>query len=329
MAKFAKFRGAPSLYFSDSKFSGARVLGRLVTPVLARNEVLYDLLESPLDVLSRSSLPGVSYGVGALRSLTATRRRQVLAAASFPSVSIVMAAYNAEATIERALRALLAQTYPNIQIVVVDDASPDRTVDVVERCRALDSRICLVRRDKNGGAAKARNTGLQNAEGDYITFQDADDHSKPQRIERQLAHLLSSGALICVCNSYRVTSSGERLVVNGKRFSKAVISMLFPREPVFREIGYMVGLSVGEDSEYFQRACAAYGGGRVSHLFESLLVQEYDAKSLLFSHGEVQRHDNDLAYRQADEVRRALDESLARLDAIKRGLRSPYVGLSE
>tara|TARA_R110002095_G_scaffold196185_1_gene175009 strand:+ start:616 stop:1383 length:768 start_codon:yes stop_codon:yes gene_type:complete len=248
-----------------------------------------------------------------------------LARADWPKVSVIMAAYNAEATIGRSLTSLLKQTYSQLEILVVDDASRDETVRVVEQIRKGDDRVRLLMCEKNGGAATARNLGLRESQGEYIAFLDADDSAAPERIEWQLSSLLQIGALVSVCNSKRVTRDGDRLRVNGRRFSKAVISMLFPRDPVLAEIGYMLKLTIGEDSEYFQRAIAVFGKNKVNHLFETLLSQEFSPGSLLFSHGTTSRMADRVEYQQADEMKMALDEALKLHEGIRQGTRSPYV----
>ena len=104
-----------------------------------------------------------------------------------PQVSVIVPAYNAEVTIETALRSILRQSYSDLEIIVVDDASDDRTSLVLEEIR--DSRIRLLRHHRNGGAAAARNTGIRNAKGKYVAFLDADDEWLPEKLREQLEFL--------------------------------------------------------------------------------------------------------------------------------------------
>jgi glycosyltransferase involved in cell wall biosynthesis len=106
-------------------------------------------------------------------------------------VSVIMTAFNGQTTIEFALESLLKQTYRDLEIIVVDDASKDNTVQLVEKMAAVDSRIVLIRRQENSGPYTARNQGIIKATGDYITFHDADDIALPDRIESQLFRLLT------------------------------------------------------------------------------------------------------------------------------------------
>lgn len=113
-----------------------------------------------------------------------------------PRVSILMPAYNAEETILQALESAQAQTFGDIEIIVIDDASTDRTADLVaERARA-DQRIQLVRLEKNGGPAVARNAGLAVARGEWLALLDADDTMSPNRLERLLGAAAAHDVLV-------------------------------------------------------------------------------------------------------------------------------------
>jgi glycosyltransferase involved in cell wall biosynthesis len=90
-------------------------------------------------------------------------------------VSIVVAAYNVEKYIERCINSLINQTYNNIEVIVVNDKSTDSTTKVCEMISANDTRILVVNKEQNEGLSKARNTGIEVATGDYITFVDGDD----------------------------------------------------------------------------------------------------------------------------------------------------------
>jgi len=106
-----------------------------------------------------------------------------------PTVSVIVPAYRASGTIGRALESLSAQTQPPDEILVVDDGSPDAGAlrDCVKTYRAsgLGDRLHLLHK-ANGGAASARNCGLDQARGEMIAFLDADDYWEPTRLEKQL-----------------------------------------------------------------------------------------------------------------------------------------------
>lgn len=98
-----------------------------------------------------------------------------------PKVSIIIPVYNLETYIEQSVRSLLAQLYQNIEIILVDDGSKDASLSIIEQLAASDSRIVYTSQP-NGGAAKARNTGLAMATGEFIAFVDGDDMLSPNVI---------------------------------------------------------------------------------------------------------------------------------------------------
>ena len=102
-----------------------------------------------------------------------------------PLVSVVMPAWNAEATIVEALRSVAAQTYRDLEIIIVDDGSTDATAALAKEFCASDPRARTVRRS-NGGPAAARNLGIAEARGEWIALIDADDVWHPTKIEKQL-----------------------------------------------------------------------------------------------------------------------------------------------
>jgi len=103
---------------------------------------------------------------------------------SFPLVSVVIPAYNAEKYIEEAINSVLNQTFQDFEVIVIDDGSQDSTKEKV--LNYSDSRIKYIYKE-NGGPSTARNAGIKNAKGEYIAFLDYDDIWMPQKLERQLA----------------------------------------------------------------------------------------------------------------------------------------------
>ena len=116
-------------------------------------------------------------------------------------VSVIVPAYNAAGTIERTLRSVMAQTYVNLEIVVVDDGSDDRSPDIVERIAREDPRIILLRQS-NGGVASARNIAIAHARGAFIATIDADDIWNPRKIEKQIAVFANGGDRIGLVYCY-------------------------------------------------------------------------------------------------------------------------------
>lgn len=135
-------------------------------------------------------------------------------------VSVVMPAFNAAATVERALRSVADQTYRPLEVLVIDDASGDDTVARVQDFAArigtarigadsgLDIRV--IRRDRNGGPARARNVGIDAAQGAYLAFLDADDTWMPDKTARQAACLDADPDCVLVgCRTQPVRDDGS------------------------------------------------------------------------------------------------------------------------
>lgn len=125
-----------------------------------------------------------------------------------PLVTCGVTAFNAADTIERAIKSALSQTWPALEIVVVDDASTDATPDVLAGLAHADTRIRIFRQPGNGGAAHARNRILEEARGEFVAFFDDDDASHPDRIRLQVERLtdyerdFAAGAAV-ICHTAR------------------------------------------------------------------------------------------------------------------------------
>lgn len=104
----------------------------------------------------------------------------------FPLISVIMPAYNAENFIGESIRSVIHQTYENWELLIIDDASKDNTVEAVKQISEDDERLKLHILPTNQGAGFARNIGIKAAKGTYITFLDADDLWRSQKLEIQL-----------------------------------------------------------------------------------------------------------------------------------------------
>ena len=107
-------------------------------------------------------------------------------------VSIIMPSYNTAQYISQSINSILAQTYSNWELIIVDDCSTDNTDDVVESY-LKDPRIKYLKNEKNSGAAVSRNRALREANGKWIAFLDSDDLWMPQKLERQLFFMEQNG----------------------------------------------------------------------------------------------------------------------------------------
>lgn len=120
---------------------------------------------------------------------------------NIPTVSIIMAAYNAEATVGKMVEAILAQTFSDWELVAVDDGSTDGTGTILDGFSNRDSRIRVIHK-ANGGVAAARQTGIDNARGEYTIHADADDWVEPDMLAELVATARDNDADIVICNYY-------------------------------------------------------------------------------------------------------------------------------
>ncbi|PZQ10778.1 MAG: hypothetical protein DI565_19565 [Ancylobacter novellus] len=184
------------------------------------------------------------------------------------TVAVIMTAYNAEETVAAAMRSVLAQSYPNLRLVVVDDCSSDATLDVVNRIASQDPRVVVIRTARNEGTYSAKNLALMRIDADYYTFHDSDDWMHPHRISRHLRLMQERAALVCSYSSWvRLDPSGR--VASAERENPA--SSFFGRSTL-REVGAFDTLRVGADREFRDRLRRRYGEARVAFLEDTLGV---------------------------------------------------------
>ncbi|PZQ10774.1 MAG: hypothetical protein DI565_19540 [Ancylobacter novellus] len=184
-------------------------------------------------------------------------------------VSVIVPAYEAAEHIETALRSLTAQSYRNLEIIVVDDASRDGTFDIVQRFARADDRVRPVRQDRNAGAYAARNRGLDLAYGDFVTTHDADDWSHPQKIERQLAVMMQQPHVMGVLAHWTRVRPDLRITSNWRlmeRLTHISHSSFMVRRSVHQDLGGWDLVRVSADTEFIGRVEAAYGKESVTKI---------------------------------------------------------------
>ena len=190
-----------------------------------------------------------------------------------PLVSVVMTAYNAEATIGYSVASVLNQTHRNLELLVVDDASTDGTREILAGLAAADNRIRVLRQSTNAGTYAGKNVALAAARGDFLTFHDADDWCHPRRVERHLACMTAHPALVASRSKWvRMTSAGEAVLRWTGVFTQNNPCSLFLRRQVLDEIGYFDRVRVSADAEYLSRVLLHYGLERVAVLRLPLVI---------------------------------------------------------
>lgn len=142
-----------------------------------------------------------------------------------PRVSVILPAYNAAAHLRRAVDSALAQTMADLEIVIVDDASTDATLEIAGRIAARDSRVRVLHNERNSGPSVSRNRAIAAARGEWIAILDADDSWFPERLERMLADAGDADVV-----------SDDLYTVRGALFK--------PEEPVLRSMLQEAGFKI-------------------------------------------------------------------------------------
>ena len=145
-------------------------------------------------------------------------------------ISIIVPVYNVESYLERCVNSIINQTYHNLEIILVDDGSPDGSGDLCDKLAKNDDRITVYHK-KNGGLSDARNYGVQNANGEYITFIDSDDFVAKDYIEHLYSMIQEFNADIAAALYYR-TSGDEFTGSMNKALPK--ISVLDGKEACYK-----------------------------------------------------------------------------------------------
>lgn len=131
-------------------------------------------------------------------------------------VSIITPSYKSVKFISQTIESVIAQTYKDWEMIIVDDVSPDNSNEIIEEFCKIDNRIKLIRLEKNSGPAVARNIAIEKANGRYIAFLDADDLWKAEKLEKQLSFMKEKNCAL----SY---SSYKTMTEDGVLFQKIVI----------------------------------------------------------------------------------------------------------
>ncbi|GID25742.1 glycosyltransferase family A protein [Paractinoplanes brasiliensis] len=205
-------------------------------------------------------------------------------------VSVVVTAYRPDRGLITAVRSILAQSWSNTEVIIVDDASPPEFEPVLREAVALGDRITLIRMPENSGTYAARNAGLDAAGGEFATFQDSDDWSHPRRIELQVRPLIEDRRLVATTSDGLAVTDElmcTRPGVRSGRFNPS--SLMLRRGTVLRTVGYFDRLRKAADSEYIGRIHAAFGAGRVRHL-DSLPLALIRLSAGSLSRAEIRPH---------------------------------------
>lgn len=128
----------------------------------------------------------------------------------FPKITIVIPVYNVKDYLRECLDAIVGQSYTNIEIIVVNDGSTDGSADICEEYVEIDNRIILINQP-NSGLSKARNSAIDIASGDYITFVDSDDSIASCFVEKMVNAAIDTHCDIAVCQAYKIDENSRKL----------------------------------------------------------------------------------------------------------------------
>ncbi len=177
-----------------------------------------------------------------------------------PLVTVVISSWCPDEGLVSAVRSVTQQTWRNLEILLIDDASPEQFLPLLQEVASSDPRIRLIRQPVNGGTYIARNRGLHEARGRYFTVHDSDDWAHPQRIELQVRTLMADDTLVSSASmAYRCD---DNIVVNLPGVlpdRENASSLMFDIETVRGRIGYFDASRKGADTEYALRIRMAFG----------------------------------------------------------------------
>lgn len=164
----------------------------------------------------------------------------------YPLISIVVPIYNAEKNLKNCIDSLLNQTYKNIEIILVNDGSKDNSGKICDAYKNSDSRIKIIHK-KNGGVSDARNSGIQIATGEYITFADSDDYVSEDYIEYMYNMLRETNTKLAICKVKIVWKNTPVFSGEGTNFR------ILTTEEAFKNLLFQQGIEVAVYAKLYER----------------------------------------------------------------------------
>ena len=219
-------------------------------------------------------------------------------------ISVIVPVYNVAEYLPRCVDSILNQTYANLQIILVDDGSTDGSGRICDAYISTDRRIQVVHQE-NGGLSAARNTGIEHAQGEYLSFIDSDDFIHPEFYQRLYAAISQSSADIAVCSFVPVADSiakdpgkhqltlyrGTKEIMNNFfnqncAASVVAVNKLYKRS-LFEKLRYTEGI-IHEDEDltyrlFYQCSCVAYLSDALYYYFRrenSITTKRYSMRNL-------------------------------------------------
>ena len=253
-------------------------------------------------------------------------------------ISVIVPVYKVEEYLNRAVESIVNQTYRNLEIILVDDGSPDACPAMCDAWAQKDPRICVIHKE-NGGVSSARNVGLKAAKGEWISFVDADDWIHPQFIEITYSQTKHSNATIIAVNRFLCYDEVpfEKIDCENSVFSPVEVEAVFHnriirnyvwgklyRAEIIQSRRFDEKLALGEDSVFLadffadENLCVYYSEQELYYYFQrrDSVVHTYKPEQLIL----LQNKYLDLA----EKEKRALAKGFYLIEAMKRALSARY-----
>lgn len=198
-----------------------------------------------------------------------------------PLVSVIMTVYKHNDLLESAINSVLNQSYQNLELIIIDDCSPDTVYEYLENITRGEKRVKLLQMERNGGTYLAKNRGMSMATGKYVSFHDSDDWLHPSKIEISVSKLEENNDIVAVFSNYfRVDENGNFIFKGIGAVRPACISLTMRREEILTKIGFFDAVRVSADSEYEYRIRTVFGEERVMFLDTPFLIASVRSESL-------------------------------------------------
>ncbi len=228
-----------------------------------------------------------------LSRLSIRQERPVSGPANGPLVSVIVAAYNCDATLTYAVQSVLNQTYRNIEVLIADDGSSDRTLERMQ-VFADDPRVRLFSSEANQGPYNIRNRLIDASRGELITFHDADDLALPHRISAQVEAMISNSATVSLGSWLRMRSNGHIVMFKDGLFTRQCLNSIMYCRSVFEKFGPYRSALCGADSEFYEKIRGQLTKDQITIVKQPVVLGLWSSASLTQTSG---FEANELGYR--------------------------------
>lgn len=199
-----------------------------------------------------------------------------------PLISVIVPVYRVEEYLERCVKSILSQTYKNLEVILVDDGSPDQCPAICDACAEKDVRVKVIHQE-NKGLSGARNAGIDAASGEYLAFVDSDDYVSPHFIEELYQLLQDTGCAIGQCRFSYV--KGDGLVEEGDSAfciyrGESLMEQLYGPEE--KATCFVVAWNKLYRAELFKETGIRYPEGRIHEDEATTYRLFHEAKKLAF-----------------------------------------------